>query len=111
MAASSIASRSYRRHGACPRGATIVSRAVSRGSTGTSPAEAIAMYTAVTGHQSSNHRDKPGGVAVAPCIAASDGVVASTAIRFAADEAKFSGDAVEKRHDMARPARAPPPGP
>ncbi|HEV3448886.1 MAG TPA: hypothetical protein VG099_29895 [Gemmataceae bacterium] len=47
--------------GACPRGATIVSRAVSRGSTGTSPVAAIDIYAPVTGRQSSIHRDKPGG--------------------------------------------------
>ena len=48
--------------GSSPRGATIVGRAVSRGSTGTSPVAAVGMYAAVTGHQSAIHRDKPGGV-------------------------------------------------
>jgi len=80
--------RQHNRHrGACPRGLVTASqtccienlspprglfpwsddyqRAVTRGSAGTSPAEAIGRRVSVTGRQSASHRDKPGGVITA----------------------------------------------
>jgi len=54
------------RHGACPRGATIVGLAVNRRFTGTSPVAAITSRGHGSGCQSPVHRDKPGGAAVLP---------------------------------------------
>src|SRR5205807_6645436 len=51
--------RSCCRHGACPRGAAIVSRAVNRGSTGTSPVAAVLMLDSFLANNHSSTGTSP----------------------------------------------------